>query len=119
MPFWKLLLVPLGVLVVAGAYAAGVLAESPAAPTQLAPIVLQDEAEQAVPGEREERRQGGPRRGKSAEPTPEATREASPEVEDDDDEDDDVRVVIPEPTEVDDREDDREDRGDDSRDDDD
>lgn len=119
MPFWKLLLVPLGVLVVAGAYAAGVLAESPAAPTQLAPIVLQDEAEQAVPGERGERRQDGPRRGKPAEPTPEATREASPEVEDDDDEDDDVRVVIPEPTEVDDREDDREDRGDDSRDDDD
>lgn len=118
MPFWKLLLVPLGILLVAGSYAAGVLTERPTAPAELAPIVLQDEAEQVRTGERGEPRPDGPGPGKTAEPTPEATRGTPPEVEDDDEEDDDVRVVIPEPTEVDDRDDDTEDRGDDGRDDD-
>lgn len=115
MSFWKLLLVPVTVMLVALAYTAGALTGAPTPPQEQPPIVLQDVGGQASPTKTPSEGTDAPRepRPDGGEPF-EATREDPPEAEedDDDDDDDDVRVVIPEPTEVHDEDDEDDDRDD-------
>jgi hypothetical protein len=97
MPRWKLLLIPLALLVPACAYVAGALVGEPEAPVQPHSIVLQDDGEEHQPA------------GDSG--------DVGDEVEDGGDDDADkerVKVVVPPPAQVDDGDDDD---GDDDRDD--
>lgn len=120
MPHWKLLLVPLAVVVAGLAYLAGAVAGDAEGPARPEPVVLQDGS--SAPDEPRDDRRGEPRerradRGDDG-PARNDDREDDPGAEDDDDGDDDtrVRVVVPEPTEVHDDDDGPEGDDDDSRD---
>jgi hypothetical protein len=111
MPHWKLLLLPLAVIVPLTAYLAGAVADGPDGPVRPEPIVLQDTA-----GSSDDRRDGQddgrPGKERTGDPAREDDgddhggdrRDDSDDDRDDDDDgsDDRVEVVVPEPTQVDD-----------------
>jgi hypothetical protein len=118
MPHWKLLLVPLAVVVAGLAYLAGAVAGDAEGPARPEPVVLQDGS--SVPDEPRDDRRGEPRerpadRGDDG-PARDDDREDDRGAEEGDDDDTRVRVVVPEPTEVHDEDDGPEGDDDDSRD---
>jgi hypothetical protein len=117
MPHWKLLLVPLAVVVAGLAYLAGAVAGDAEGPPRPEPVVLQDGS--SVPDAPRDDRRGEPRERRADRGDDGPARDDDGEDDrgaDDDDDDARVRVVVPEPTEVHDDDDGPEGDDDDSRD---
>ena len=107
MATWKILLLPLAVLLPLLAYVAGTLSTGPEGPTRPEPVILQDDSGES-PAPREDRaRRVGPddvrgddgRRGDD--PGDRFGDNGSERDDEDDDDDDDPEVVLPAPTQLD------------------
>jgi hypothetical protein len=108
---WKLLLLPLAVLLPLLAYVAGTLATGPEGPSQPEPVILRDDDTGPEPVVRDDprRRERGDDAGRERErPSDDRDRvgdNAGDRDDEDDDDDDDPEVVLPSPTQLDDDDD--------------
>lgn len=121
---WRLLLLPLAVLLPLLVYVAGTLSTGPEGPSRPRPVILQDDGAAVSPAGRDAREGGvrpdGARHGDGRR-SEEARRPVGDNARDRDDEDDDddgdPEVVLPSPTQLGDDDDDPGDDGDDGDDD--